>query len=132
MAPGAEGSVCSLPPNPGLLCAFRTPAGQFNGFLLPRLLLSYKSLADSPIVNKGSSNCSGMDQRGQTRSLCDIGAIELVIPAGNAQTNGQDIVYGQKATIDLSSVLGDGQLIPASLCAGLYPGVTPATPMVSG
>ncbi len=125
MASGAEGSVCPLPPENGLLCPFRTQAGQFNGFLLPRLLLSYQTLAESPIVNKGSTNCSTVDQRGKTRSLCDIGAIELVIPAGNAQTNGQDIIYGQVPTLDLSAVVGDGQLIPASLCAGLYPNITP-------
>jgi rhombotarget A family protien len=121
-------AVCSLPPKAGLLCPFHVYSGQFTGYLLPRLIPAPNAtLADEPIVNKGNntgtgSGCSN-DQRGISRTLCDIGAIELVIPAGNTQTNGQDIVYGQTASIDLSPVVGDGQLIPAAYCPVLY---TPA------
>jgi len=130
----ASGGVsCALPPDVGLLCPFNTPSGQFNGYLLPRLLLidpnsnQFLTLSDSPIVNQGlnvagngGTACPGVDQRNQTRTFCDIGAIELIIPSGNTQTNGEDIYYGQNATIDLTSVIGDGQLIPASFCSKLY------------
>ncbi len=129
---GNGSGVCALPPADGLLCPFRTYSGEFTGYLLPRLVPALNAtLKDAPIVNKGNNTstgqvCGGADQRGKARVLCDIGAIELVIPAGNSQTNGQDIVFGQVASIDLSPVVGDGQLIPASLCSSLY-GPAPAS-----
>lgn len=118
-------AVCSLPPTAGLLCPFHIYSGQFLGYFLPRLIPAPNAtLAGELIVNKGNNTGSGQgcsnDQRGLSRVLCDIGAIELVIPAGNALTNGQDIVYGQFASIDLSPVVGDGQLIPATYCPTLY------------
>ena len=123
-------AVCALPPTAGLLCPFHTYSGQFTGYFLPRLIPAPNAtLANEPIVNKGNNTGTGagcsVDQRGLSRTLCDIGAIELIIPAGNTQTNGQDIVYGQSASIDLSPVVGDGQLIPAAYCPVLY---TPAPP----
>jgi rhombotarget A family protien len=122
--------VCALSPAVGMLCPFTTSPVQFNGYLLPRLLFpQYKTLSESPIVNKGFSgsasmgNCTATDQRGKDRSgLCDIGAIELVIPSGNIQTNGQDIGFGQTASLDLTQVIGDGQLIPAAQCPTVYQG----------
>ena len=118
-------AVCALPPAAGLFCPFRIYAGQFSGYFLPRLIPSpTATLASQFIVNKGFNSGTGLacggDQRGLARTLCDIGAIELVIPAGNAQANGQDIIFGQIASIDLSPVVGDGQLIPASYCSTLY------------
>lgn len=118
-------AVCALPPTAGLLCPFRIYEGQFIGYFLPRLIPAPSAfLANELIVNKGNNSAVGIgctvDQRGLSRTLCDIGAIELIIPAGNAQKNGQDIVYGQIAIIDLSPVVGDGQLIPAAYCATLY------------
>lgn len=119
------GAVCALPPTAGLLCPFHIYSGHFTGYFLPRLIPAPNAtLAGEPVVNKGNNTGSGQgcsdDQRGLARVLCDIGAIELVIPAGNAQTNGLDIVYGQVASIDLSPVVGDGQLIPAAYCSTLY------------
>ncbi len=127
----ADGSaICALPPTAGLFCPFHIYAGAFTGYFLPRLIPAPNaSLANELIVNKGNNTGSGqacsVDQRGLSRTLCDIGAIELIIPAGNAQTNGQDIVYGQVASIDLSPVVGDGQLIPAAYCSTLYGSSTP-------
>jgi len=123
-------AVCSLPPAAGLLCPFHIYIGQFTGYFLPRLVPAPDAtLAGELIVNKGNNGTSGLgcsvDQRGNSRVLCDIGAIELVIPAGNAQENGQDIFYGQTAKIDLSPVVGDGQLIPAAYCSTLYKTSTP-------
>lgn len=115
-------AVCDLPRagSAGLLCPFRIYKGQFTGYFLPRLVPAFGgTLASEQIVNKGVQGC-GIDQRGLSRTICDIGAVELVIPAGNAQKNGQDIVFGQTATIDLSPVVGDGQLIPADYCDDLY------------
>jgi len=124
--------ACALSPAVGILCPFTTASDQFNGYLLPRLLFpQYTNISQSPIVNKGYSGtgavgtCTVTDQRNKQRSLCDIGAIELVIPTGNVQTNGQDISFGQTATLDLSTVIGDGQLIPASECGAIYPNKTP-------
>lgn len=128
---GNGSGTCALPPDNGLLCPFRTYAGQFTGYLLPRLVPAPgATLASSPIINKGFNNgvgqaCAG-DQRGLTRTLCDVGAIELTIPGGNSQTNGEDILYGDVAKIDLSPVVGDGQLIPAALCTSLF-GAAPAS-----
>ncbi len=122
---GNGSGTCALPPENGLLCPFKIYAGQFTGYLLPRLVPAPgATLANEPIINKGFNNgvgqaCAG-DQRGLTRTLCDIGAIELTIPGGNSQANGKDILYGDVASIDLSPVVGDGQLIPAALCTSLF------------
>lgn len=124
--------VCDKPPAYGLLCPMRAGESDFLAFMKPRLLSDYQSLLESPIVNKGRNlssiaqalNCSGSDQRGLARELCDIGAIELVIN-GDIQKNGQDIVYGETANLDLTDVLGDGEMMPAASCAQLYPDVTP-------
>jgi rhombotarget A family protien len=128
---GNGSGICALPPENGLLCPFTTYAGQFTGYLLPRLVPAVgATLANSPIINKGFNGGVGAacadDQRGHTRTLCDIGSIELIVPTGNAQSNGQDILFGDISKIDLSPVVGDGQLIPAALCASLF-GAAPAS-----
>jgi rhombotarget A family protien len=128
---GNGSGTCALPPENGLLCPFKAYAGQFTGYLLPRLVpTAGATLANSLIINKGYNGGKGTacaaDQRGQTRTLCDIGAIELIVPSGNAQSNGQDIFYGEISKIDLSPVVGDGQLIPAALCTSLF-GAAPAS-----
>ena len=122
---GNGSGTCALPPENGLLCPFTTYAGQFTGYLLPRLVpAAGATLANSSIINKGYNRGLGApcadDQRGHSRTLCDIGAIELIVPNGNAQSNGQDIFEGEIAKIDLSPVVGDGQLIPAALCPSLF------------
>lgn len=122
--------VCDKPPLVGLLCPLRAGVNDFNASLKPRLLVSYTSLLQSPIVNQGrnvSSTpqaliCSAADQRGNERQLCDIGAIELSIN-GDVQTNGKDILYNTKAVLDLTDIIGDGELMPASSCAALYPNI---------
>jgi rhombotarget A family protien len=124
--------ICDKPPAYGLLCPMRAGASDFLAFMKPRLLSDYQSLLESPLVNKGRNligttqalTCTAADQRGLARELCDIGAIELVIN-GDTQKNGQDIVYGETAKLDLIDVLGDGELMPAATCAQLYPNATP-------
>jgi rhombotarget A family protien len=128
---GNGSGTCALPPENGLLCPFTTYAGQFTGYLLPRLVPAVgATLANSPIINKGFNGGAGApcgeDQRGHPRTLCDIGAIELIVPNGNAQSNGLDIFEGEIAKIDLSPVVGDGQLIPSALCTTLF-GAAPAS-----
>ncbi|MBJ9986365.1 rhombotarget A [Acinetobacter sp. S40] len=124
---------CDAAPADGLLCPYYTPENQFLGFFKPRLLMSYKTLADSLIVNRGRvlsngtnitslSSCEASDQRGKTRStkeLCDIGAIELVIDADSISPVGQDILYGETAKFSIADQLADGELLPASECEGL-------------
>jgi rhombotarget A family protien len=120
--------VCDKPPMVGLLCPLRAGVDDFNAYLKPRLLADYTSILQSPIVNQGrniSSTpqelvCTLTDQRGKARTLCDLGAIELVIN-GDLQTNGKDILYGEKALLDLTDIIGDGELMPADRCAALYP-----------
>lgn len=135
---------CDLPPARGLLCPLEKRRGEFVDYYRPRLLISYQSLQDSPIVNKGNSTpnaysrflgCTNSDQRDKARVLCDIGAIELKVAEtdSNSKNNFADLLYGQIAHIDLSGrvtenrsedVLGDGELIPASECSKIYPNAT--------
>lgn len=92
---------------------------------LPRLLGHYTSLANSPIVGKGSnlvsgvSACPGTDQRAMKRQeradICDIGAVELQAVA-SAVRSGNVISYGQTYTEALDSELDDEQLfVPTAL-----------------
>ena len=121
------GRKCALPPAKGLLCPLAYTGGLTQSHK-PRLLISYKTIADSPIVNKGASSnnitylaCPSTDQRGLARAICDIGAVELQGLISASQ--GQDITYGQKATFDLlgsGGVIGDGELLPADQCEPLY------------
>lgn len=129
---------CAKPPARGLLCrpqpvATTAPELQdgteiFNPYLRPRLLTEYLTLNDSKIVNKGRSisaiqqalTCTQNDQRSFERTLCDIGAVELVID-NNRKTNGLDIRFGDIAQLSLASLLGDGDLIPAEVCPDIFP-----------
>lgn len=122
--------VCDKPPAMGLLCPLRAGKDDFNALFKPRLLMSYTRREESPIVNQGYNaistpqvlSCESVDQRNKDREQCDIGAIELVANAA-VQTNGQDILYGQKATLDLTDIMGDGELLPAESCANFYPSI---------
>jgi rhombotarget A family protien len=122
--------ICDKPPANGLLCPLRIGRDDFNASFKPRMLMSYTRREESPIMNQGYNaistpqvlSCEAVDQRNKDREQCDIGAIELVANA-EVQTNGQDILYGQKATLDLTDIIGDGELLPAESCASFYPSV---------
>lgn len=112
----------------GLLCPFSTPKDTFLGYFKTRLLPSYTSISQSPFVNRGPfSNvglrpCLSTDQRGQPRpndEMCDIGAIELVVKQENLSTIGDDIFYGEKASMNIADQLADGELLPAAQCQAL-------------
>jgi rhombotarget A family protien len=121
------GGKCALPPAKGILCPLEFNGG-FTQTHKPRLLVSYKTIADSPIVNKGVYDnsiallvCPTTDQRGLSRTVCDIGAVEIQGLISTSQ--GQDITYGQKATFELlgsNGVIGDGELLPADQCENFF------------
>lgn len=110
----------------GLLCPFAETDKTVLGYFRPRLLMSYKSLDDSPIVNKGPQTgsglapCIGVDQRGLNRpnniELCDVGAVELVVDQTSVTNVGQDILYGEIAKFKLADQLQDGDLITPAQC----------------
>ena len=125
----SESATCDRPPADGLLCPFTVPKDYFLGFFKPRLLTSYKTVNESPIVNRGRMYSDGSNQgltlceangiRGLSRGAnehCDVGAFELVISPDNVGLVGQDILFGQKAKINILTSLGDGELLPASEC----------------
>lgn len=127
----------------GLLCPFSTEKEVFNGYFKPRLLVAYKKLSDSPIVNRGrvsgdgsttnTFSCSPTDQRGKPRDLkleCDIGSIELTV--GEPTLVGQDLRYGQIAELNLKDNLGDGELWPASSCESELGKRSDSTPWQEG
>lgn len=133
---------CAKPPARGLLCRplpvattsveLQDGTEVFNPYLRPRLLTEYTSLNDSKIVNKGRNisaiqqalTCTQNDQRSFERTLCDIGAIELVIDS-NRKVNGLDIRFGGVAKLSLAALLGDGDLIPAEVCPSIFPNRQP-------
>lgn len=128
----SEKDTCDRPPANGLLCPFTTPKDTFIGFFKPRLLSSYKILNDSPIVNRGRmysdgsyeglASCENKDIRDLDRGAsvhCDLGALELVISPDSVSRVGQDLIYGQKAQMNIINSLGDGELLPASECANI-------------
>lgn len=110
----------------GLLCPFTTTEKTVLGYFRPRLLTSYKTVDDSPIVNKGPYTgsdlipCIGIDQRNLNRpsniELCDIGAVELVVDQTTVSSVGQDIFYGESAKLTLTDQLQDGDLITPEQC----------------
>lgn len=124
------GTQCAAPPAKGLLCPLSYNGGTTQTHK-PRLLSEYKTLTESPIINKGSSEttsytaCSASDQRGLPRENCDIGAVEIQGLVTARQ--GRDITYGQKAifdTVGILGVVGDGELLPANQCSTLYGNIT--------
>ncbi|MFU8925437.1 rhombotarget A [Acinetobacter puyangensis] len=128
----SEGN-CNLPPAKGLLCPFRTPDNAFLGFFKPRLLSTYQTILDSPIVNRGrlysdgtdqgQFTCQSTDQRGLTRANavhCDLGAIELVVSSDNISRVGQTIFYGEIAEMSIADNLADGELLPAEECKNVF------------
>ncbi len=98
----------------------------------PRVLLSYNSLKDSVVLNRGQLQlgdntvvgCAASDQRGKNRqsdiTLCDRGAIEVMVPETMGLI-GQDILAGQIAKMSVSDLLGDSDLVPKEFCDQVYP-----------
>lgn len=87
----------------GVLCPLLDNGGPTKTHLI-RLLPTYTSVSDSPLMTKGSSAssastaCLGIDQRSKIRHFpCDVGALELQPMAGSA-TSGDVITYGQTYT----------------------------------
>lgn len=114
----------------GILCPFKDDSKNTLGYFKPRLLTSYKTLSDSPIVNQGpnpASNliaCVGKDQRNLSQPsnsmLCDRGAVELTVDRTTISSIGSDIFYGETAKMSIADQLNDGELIPASQCQALF------------
>lgn len=114
----------------GILCPFNQYAASTLGYFKPRLLASYKSLADSLVVNKGTMPesdlrpCTGKDQRGLShpanRVLCDRGAIELTVDLTKISGIGADIFYGETGKMSIADQLNDGELIRADQCQALF------------
>lgn len=127
IADANQDGECDAADQNGLLCPPAQGPDDYLKSMRPRLLISYTQIEDSPIVNRGLANsqdtslaCELTDQRGRTRTLCDIGAFELIVP-NSRQNNGEPVVQGQSKAISLLPELGDGDLFPASGCSALYP-----------
>ena len=125
--------ICRIPQigsEVGLFCPLIRIEGEYLPTIKPRLFLTYQTLAESPIVNSGlrtgtpsplALSCEPDDIRGQARPICDIGSFELVVFGEGALNNSvnEDIFFGELATLNLATAIGDGQLVPAEFCAGL-------------
>lgn len=114
----------------GILCPFKEYNDIALGFFKPRLLESYQSLNDSPIVNKGPNSlndirvCMTTDQRGfvreNNRDLCDRGAIELRVDPSTIGNVGDDIEYNNVAKMSITDRLVDGELISPAQCQKIF------------
>lgn len=110
-----------------ILCPYTTAENTFLGYIRPRILLSYPSIAQSVVINKGTELqednptivCESSDQRGSNRMLdnaeCDRGAIEVIVPT-SGQLTGQDINAGAIAKFSIQRFLGDSDLLPKEEC----------------
>ncbi|NHC04256.1 rhombotarget A [Acinetobacter sp. 187] len=114
----------------GLLCPFKEYEGFTLGYFKPRLLVSYKTLDDSLIVNQGPNQtsslleCASTDQRSKGRpgnkELCDRGAVELLVDRTAIKQVGDDILYGEKGKMSIADQLADGELITPAQCQALF------------
>ncbi len=111
-----------------LLCPYFQSDKDFLGYFRPRILMSYKSLAESLFINKGKfqvdstskvMGCESIDQRDNARDedndLCDRGAIEIVVPSTTGLV-GEDLIIGETAKISVVSYLSDSDLVPKEEC----------------
>lgn len=127
----SEGACQTLAQNnSAILCPYSVPEGSFLGYLRPRILLSYRSIDDSPILNKGRSfntthpaiSCEAADQRGINRLTdnlyCDRGSIEITVPTTTSLV-GQEIRSGAIAKFNITPYLGDSDLIPKEQCQAI-------------
>jgi rhombotarget A family protien len=128
---GSEGVCQTLAQNnTAILCPYTVPEGSFLGYLRPRILMSYKAIEESPILNQGrafsnenpSISCEAADQRGVNRLsdnvYCDRGSIEITVPTTTSLV-GQDIRAGGAAKFNINQYLGDSDLIPKAECKAL-------------
>lgn len=123
---GTEGK-CDLS-SKGILCPYNPTTNSVVSFFKPRLLESYKTIADSPIVNRGPQNTNLLgcviDQRGIARpidaKLCDRGSIELFVDTSTNSTVGEDILYGETAKFSIADQLQDGELVTPAQCTALF------------
>jgi hypothetical protein len=109
----------------GILCPLADHGG--TTFVhMPRLLLSYTSVSDSPLINRGSENCVGVDQRGEARNVaCDIGSVEVIgVASGSLTRSGGIIRLGNDYEQFLGDGLADEELLPASPTSPCPMGVT--------
>jgi len=121
--------ICDAPPAAGLLCPLQENGGLTKTHK-PRMLATYTSVTDSPIINKGyfnnssnkGLNCLSSDQRGKERNnvtdKCDIGALE--IQPIKFDTDGKDIIFGEKPVFDLNKYIGDAELLDIDSCKNLF------------
>lgn len=138
----------------GILCPYNPAKDTVMSFFKPRLIESYKTIADSPIVNKGPQNSDLLacvvDQRNTKRpnnaKLCDRGAIELSVDTSTNTTVGEDIHYGEIAKFSLSTntengasvklalpdQLQDGELVTPAQCTALFGKPTDGSPWKPG
>jgi rhombotarget A family protien len=127
----SEGQCLSLAEdNQAILCPYSVPENTFLGYFRPRILLNYRSIEDSPIVNKGLKPnetdalmvCDSADQRSVNRLTdniyCDRGSIEITVPT-TKNLVGQDILSGETAKFSVAEYLGDSDLIPKEQCKAL-------------
>lgn len=122
----AEGQ-CDLS-SKSILCPYNPAKDAVVSFFKPRLIESYKTIADSPIVNRGPQDSNllecAIDQRGTERpvnaKLCDRGAIELKVDTSTNSTVGEDILYGEVAKFTLADQLQDGELVTPAQCTTLF------------
>ena len=121
-----------------LLCPYFQSEKDFLGYFRPRILMSYKKLAESLIVNKGKfqvdsaskvMGCERIDQRDNVRDddndLCDRGAVEIVVPSTTGLV-GEDLLIGQTAQISVVEHLSDSDLVPKEECEAIL-GKKPAS-----
>lgn len=115
----------------GILCPLREYEEFTLPYFKPRLLPSYSTESDSPIVNRGPFQantlqvCSTHDQRTKKRpenkELCDRGAVELSVDASKSWSLGQDILFGQIAKdMSVSDKLQDGELVTPAQCQVIF------------
>jgi rhombotarget A family protien len=115
----------------GILCPLREYDDYTLPYFKPRLLPSYSTESNSPIVNRGPFQlstlqaCNVQDQRAKVRpnnkELCDRGAVELTVDSSKSWSLGQDILFGQIASdMTVKDKLHDGELVTPAQCQTIF------------
>lgn len=120
-----EGKCPNIITSPNaILCPYFQTEQQFLGYFRPRVLMSYSSINNTSILNKGELSinkeikieCAGSDQRGMgLLGKCDRGAIEIQESTPTSLV-GADLLIGQIARISILEALGDSDLLPKERC----------------